>query len=161
MELLLPKFGLFFWTLVIFLVLLFLLKKYAWQPILNALEAREARIENALQKAEQAQKEYERLQKERDQLLAEARQHRDEILKEARSMKHQILEEARQKAIIEQKQLLEEAQRRIESEKQEALAALKKEVGVLAVNMAEKILRTQLKDREAQIAYIQRLISQN
>ncbi len=161
MELLLPKFGLFFWTLVIFLVLLFLLKKLAWRPILNALAAREERIAAALQKADEARREYERLQKEREAIMAEARAERDALLKEARMLKDRLLEEAQQKAVEKQKQILDEARRQIENERLNALTALKKEVGSLAVEMAEKILREELKEREAKIAHIQRLIEQN
>src|ERR1700753_4037504 len=120
MELLKPELGLIFWTALIFIVVLFLLPKSAWKPILKALDDREKTIDDALKTAERTKEEMAKLNAEHEKLLNEARQERSQILKEAKDMKDAIINEARDKAKVEGSKLIEEAKREIENQKMAA-----------------------------------------
>jgi F-type H+-transporting ATPase subunit b len=153
MELVLPQFGLFFWTLVLFLIIFFTLKKFAWKPILNSIKEREDTIVNALKSAETARAEMANLKSENEKLLQEARIERDKLLKEARSMKEQIITVGKEQAAIEAAKILETAKRQIESERRATLVELKNQVGQLSVDLAEKILKRKLEDEAQQLSF--------
>ena len=159
MELLTPGLGLIFWQLVGFLVLLFILGKFAWRPILGALNERESSIEEALAAAEKAKAEMAQLKSENEQLLAEARKERETMLKEATAAANKIREEAREEASKESTRIVEDARASIETQKQAALAEVKQQVADLSLTIAERILREKLDDSEKQKSYVATLIN--
>ena len=159
MELLTPGLGLIFWQLVGFLVLLFILGKFAWKPILGALSERESSIEDALAAAEKAKAEMAQLKSENEQLLAEARKEREKMLKDATDTANQLREEAREQASQEASRIVEDARASIEVQKQAALAEVKHQVANLSLTIAEKILREKLDDSEKQKDYVATLIN--
>lgn len=146
--------SLLFWNTLIFLILLFLLAKYAWKPIMNAVKQREDSINKALEAAEEAQKQMANLKADNERLLAEARAERDVILKEARDVKDKIVTEAKEEAQREGEKLIKQAQQAIDSEKKVALAQLKDQVAVLSVEMAQKVMMSELSDEKKQTALI-------
>ena len=158
MELLTPGLGLIFWQLVGFLALLFILGKFAWRPILEALNERESSIEDALAAAEKAKAEMAQLKSENEQLLAEARKEREMMLKEANAVATKIREEAREEASKESARIVEDARASIEIQKQAALAEVKHQVADLSLTIAEKILREKLDDSQKQKDYVATLI---
>lgn len=159
MELLSPGLGLIFWQLVAFLVLLFVLGKFAWRPILGALHERESSIEEALATAEKAKAEMAQLKSENEQLLAEARKEREKMLKDATETANKLREEAREQASQESARIVEDARLSIETQKQAALAEVKHQVAELSLTIAEKILREKLDNNEKQKDYVATLIS--
>ncbi|HMR47040.1 MAG TPA: F0F1 ATP synthase subunit B [Bacteroidia bacterium] len=158
MELLKPAFGLTFWMVLGFLIVLFLLTKFAWKPILNALNERDKSIEDALNAAIKAKDEMANLKADNEKLLAEARQERDKILKEARVTKDNIINEARDKATAEADRLLTLAREGIHNEKMAAITDLKNQVALLSVEIAEKIMKQQLADDGKQKALVADLL---
>ncbi|RAK64043.1 F0F1 ATP synthase subunit B [Hymenobacter edaphi] len=145
-----PSFGLLFWQLAIFVILLLILRAFAWKPILAALSEREESIEGALRQADQAKLEMQALKADNDKLLAEARMERDRILKEAGAMSNQLIETAKQKATDEGARLIMQAREAIQNEKQAALAEVKNTAAQLSIDIAERILRRELTDATAQ-----------
>lgn len=145
-----PDPGLFIWASVSFLVLFFLLSKFAWKPITAALLERERSIEDALSKAEMAKEEMAKLTSENEALLKQARIERDEILKEAKELKNQIVLDAKVSAQAEGAKMIEKAKQEITSQKNAALAEVKNQVSTLSLEIAEKILRKQFKDQTKQ-----------
>ncbi len=158
MELLTPGLGLIFWQLVGFLVLLVILKKFAWKPILESLNERETSIEQALLAADKAKDEMAQLKNENEQLLAAARKEREQMLKDATAAANKMREEAREQASEESARIVEDARASIEVQKQAALAEVKQQVADMSIVIAEKILREQLNDSEKQKTYVNRLI---
>lgn len=158
MELVTPSFGLVFWTLISFLILLFLLKRLAWKPVLSAIHDRERSIEDALNKAELAREEMTRLSNENEQLLKAARAERDQILKEAKELKDQIVAEAKTAAQAEGAKMIEKAKIEINNQKVAALDEVKNQVADLSLDIAEKILRHQFSDKKAQDALVDDLL---
>jgi F-type H+-transporting ATPase subunit b len=154
MELVKPDFGLFFWMVLSFTILLFLLKKFAWKPILESLKERETSIEKALKAAEEAKKEVENIKSENDKILKEALLERDKILKEAHDTKNKIIEEAKGQAKEEAAKILQNAREEIEHEKNMMLAEMKNLVVDISVTIAEKVLSKQLDDKQQQEKYI-------
>lgn len=150
MGLVTPDFGLLFWMMLTFLVVLFLLKKFAWKPILGSLKEREDSIENALRLADKAKEEMARLQADNEKIVSEARQERDEMLREAREIKQQMLDDAKEKAGVEAEKMIESAKQVIESEKLAAVEDMKKSIATMSIQIAEKILRQQLVDSKQQ-----------
>ena len=150
MELVQPALGLIFWMLVSFLIVLFILGKFAWKPILNALKERETSIEDALKSADKAREAMENLKSDNEKLLAEARAERERMLREARDTKDAIINEAKGKAAAEANRLLQMAREAINNEKMAAITELKNQVANLSIEIAEKILREQLKDASKQ-----------
>ncbi len=150
MDLISPSSGLIFWQLFGFLALLFILIKFAWKPMLAALEERESSIENALKSAELARNEMANLKAENEKLLAEARLERDAILAKAQEASNKMIEEAKEEAGKQGAQLIENAKAVIETEKKAALAEVKTQVAVLTLEVAEKLLRKNLSDDKAQ-----------
>ncbi len=150
MELVTPDWGLVFWTTISFFILLILLARFAWKPIMSAINDRERTIEDALLKAEAAKEEMARLTSENESLLKQARAERDLILKEARQMKDQIINEAKDAANVEGTRMIERAKTEINNQKAIALADVKNQVAVLSVDIAEKILRKQFENQREQ-----------
>ena len=157
MELLTPGIGLIFWNTLIFLLVLFLLRKYAWKPILKALDDREETIDNSLKTAERTKEEMVNLKSEHESLLQQARQERLAILGEANKVKEQIIAEAREKASAEAEKIMEETRRDIENRKMEAIINIKNQIGSMVVDVAEKVLRRELSNKQEQEGYIRRL----
>ena len=158
MDLVTPSIGLVFWTLVSFLILLVLLKKLAWKPMLSAIHERERSIEDALNKADLAREEMSRLSNENEILMKQARIERDEILKEAKELKDQILVEAKNQAQIEGAKLIEKAKIEINNQKVAALDEVKNQVASLSIEIAEKVLRKQFDDQKTQNALVSDLL---
>ena len=154
MQLVTPAIGLVFWMLVTFSILLVILKKFAWKPILESIKNREESINDALNQAENARGEMARLQGENEQLLADARQERDAMLKEAKEMKEKIVGEAKSLADEEAKKMIARAQDEITKQKSAAMEELKKEIAFFSVQIAEKLVADKLENNEAQQALI-------
>jgi F-type H+-transporting ATPase subunit b len=155
-----PDPGLFIWSTVAFLILFFLLSKFAWKPIVKALDERERSIEDALSKAEMAKAEMAKLISENEDLLKEARLERDSILKEAKEIKDQIINDAKDQAKTEGAKLIEKAQDEITNQKLAAMAEIKNQVSSLSLAIAEKVLRKQLEDQDKQQALVNDLLKE-
>ena len=147
--------GLFFWQTLLFVVLVIFLKKYAWKPILSAVEDREEGIKNALASAEKAKAEMESLNADNERVLLEAKQERDKLLKEARETKDSIIKEAKEKANAEADRLMSSAKEQIANEKMKAITELKNTVASLSIDIAEKVLKSELKDKSSQEKFIE------
>jgi F-type H+-transporting ATPase subunit b len=162
MEKLINEFsiGLFFWQLVLFIALVLLLRKFAWKPILDAVEKREEGIKNALDSAEKAKLEMENLQADNQKLLKEARAEREEMLKEARDIKNKMIEDAKAEANESASKLIAQAQASIESEKKAAIAELKSQVANLSVEIAEKVVRTELSNKDKQLKLVETMLDE-
>jgi len=157
MDLILPDLGLLFWTGIVFCLLMFLLAKFAWKPILNAVNAREQKISEALDLAVKTQAEMKALKAENDQILKEARAERDNILKEAKEAANTMIEDAKSKSKVEAQKIVEAARLNINSEKAAAIAEIKTHVATLAVEIAEKVVRGELASDEKQKALAEKL----
>jgi F-type H+-transporting ATPase subunit b len=158
MELVQPSIGLMFWMSVSFLIILFLLKKFAWGPILEMIHEREESIENALASAAKAKEEMLALQSDNERILNEARAERDNLLKEAREIKDGIIADAKTAATAEGERLLVAARANIQNEKNAAIADLKSQVALLSIEIAEKILKSELSSDEKQKAVVSNLL---
>ncbi|MFU2093204.1 F0F1 ATP synthase subunit B [Ornithobacterium rhinotracheale] len=152
--------GVFFWITLLFLILIFVLKKFAWKPILTAIEERENGIEEALLQAEKAREEMKALKAENEQIMQQALEERDAMLKEAKAMKEREVEAAREIAEIEADKIIEAARRTIESEKNLAIAEVKNQVASLSLEVAEKVLRDNLKSEDQQKNLVDKLINE-
>lgn len=152
--------GFVVWAAIAFLLLLILLKKFAWSPILDALNERERCIEDALESAQKAKEEMLRLTSENESLLKQARAERDQILKDAKELKDQIIAEAKTSAQTEGAKMLEKAQQEINSQKTLALTQIKGQVAELSIEIAEKVLRHQLEDKSKQEALVSDLLKE-
>ncbi len=150
MRLVTPDIGTIFWMLLMFIIVLTILKKFAWKPILNALRNRENSIEESLRSAEKAKKEMEKLQADNQKIMAEARKERDKMLKETKKTSEMILNEAKNKAGEESKKIIQSARVQIENEKDAAIAEIRNQVADLSVEIAEKILQEKLKNDKVQ-----------
>ncbi|MFL2565495.1 MAG: F0F1 ATP synthase subunit B [Parvicellaceae bacterium] len=150
MQLVTPAIGLMFWTVVIFMLLLILLKKFAWKPILKAVDDRNSSINEALASAEKAKSEMEQLSADNDKILNEAHNQRDSIIKEARDIKIKTIADAKNKASIEAEKIIISAKEQIKNEKMKAMTELKNEIADISIQMAEKIIKTELKDAKSQ-----------
>ncbi|WP_118976888.1 F0F1 ATP synthase subunit B [Taibaiella koreensis] len=157
MDLLIPDLGLFFWTLLAFLVVLFILRKFAWGPIVKALQERESGIADSIAAAEKVKAEMKEMQSQNESLLIQAREERTQMLKEAKETKDRIINEAKEQAKTEANKILEDTRLQIERQKMAAMTEVKNEIGNLAVEVAEKILRKQLAGQEAQQGFVQML----
>jgi F-type H+-transporting ATPase subunit b len=158
MELVTPEIGLVFWTTISFLILLVLLRKFAWKPILGAVTERENTIERALLQAEAAKEEMARLTNENENLLKQARAERDAILSEATKVKNQIISEAKDAAQKEGARQIEMARVEINNQKAIAMADIKNQVASLSLDIAEKILRKQFEDQKKQDELVKELL---
>lgn len=158
MELIKPGIGLLFWMLLTFSLLLYILRKFAWKPILSALQNRENSIRNALSSAEKTREEMARLKADNQQLMDEARKERDKLMAEAREMKEHILEEARQRSAEEGKRMIDNARSQIVQEKAAAMDEIRSMVAGYSVEIAEKLLRQKLEKDKDQQALIEEYI---
>jgi len=146
MELVSPGIGLIFWMTLAFLLLLLILGKFVWPPIMRALHEREVAIEQSLHQAEVARREMEELQFTNEKLLKEAKEERDALLRDARKVREKLIDDAREKASLEAERILESARERIENEKMAAITDLKNQVANLSVEIAEKLIAQELSD---------------
>lgn len=162
MEKLINEFsiGLFFWQLVLFVGLVLLLRKFAWKPILEAIEARESGIEDALKSAEKAKLEMQNLNADNERLLKEARAERETMLKEARDIKNKMIEDAKAEAQEQANKMIAQAQAAIESEKTAAMAELKNHVANLSLDIAEKVVRTELSNKDKQLQLVETMLTE-
>jgi F-type H+-transporting ATPase subunit b len=158
MELLVPEFGLVIYQTIAFLLLMFILSKFAWKPILAAIKEREQSIDEALNKAELAKQEMSRLTAQNEELMKTAREERDLMLKEAKTLKDNIVNEAKTQAQTEGAKLIEKAKIEIENQKKAALYELKSQVSSLSLDIAERVLREQLKDKATQEELVANLL---
>jgi F-type H+-transporting ATPase subunit b len=152
--------GLFFWQAVLFIALIFLLKKFAWKPILDSVNSREEGIKNALDSAEKAKLEMQNLQADNEKLLKEARLEREAMLKEAREMKAKMIEDAKTDAKEEANKLVAAAQASIETEKKAAIAELKTQVASLSIEIAEKVVREELSNKDKQMKLVESMLGE-
>ena len=150
MELVTPEIGLIFWTTVVFSLLLIVLKKYAWKPILNAVDERNKSIEEALRAADKAKEEMLSLNADNERILMEAKKERDILLKEGREIKDSIIAEAKDKAKGDAEKILTTAKEQIINEKMKAITELKNQVATLSIEIAEKVLKSELQDLNKQ-----------
>jgi len=160
MGLVMPDFGLFFWMLISFSILLYILKRFAWGPILSALSDRERSIEEALKAAENAKEEMLNLQSGNEKILKKAILEREKIVKEARELKDSIINEARHEASLEANKVMEHAKAAIERERAAAVSEIKNLIANFSVDIAEKILKEKLADDNRQKELIQNYIDQ-
>ena len=157
MNLLTPDHGLLFWTLLSFLVVFFILAKYAWPAIVKGLKDRERSIADSLATAEKVRAEMAQLQSENEALLAKAREERALMLKEARDTKDRIVNEAKEQAKTEANKIMVEAQAAIQAQKMAAITDVKNQIGTLVIDVAEKVLRRELSNKGEQENYIKQL----
>ena len=160
MEKLIEEFsiGLFFWQTIIFVILIFMLKKFAWSPILKAVNDREQGIKDALDSAEAAKKEMQSLQADNEKIMKEARAERDSLLKEARDLKNSMISQAKDEAKSEAQKIIESANEAILNEKNAAVSDIKKQVASLSIEIAEKLLKEKLSDDNKQMKIVEDLI---
>ena len=152
------SYGLFFWQAIILVILIVLLAKFAWKPILAALAAREEGISNALLAAENAKKDMQNLKADNEKLLAEARAERDAMIKEAREIKEKMIADAKSEAQAQGEKMIEAAKASIESEKNAAMAELKNQVSSLSLEIAETLLKEELSNKEAQTKLVEKML---
>lgn len=157
MELLLPSVGLLFWTLVAFLIVFFILKKFAWKPILSSLKERETSIADAIASADKMKAEMAQMKSENEALLTQAREERAQLIKEAKATADKMLSDAKEKARAEYDRIVADAQSAIQQQKMAVLTDVKNKVGNLVIDVAEKVLRRELSDKAGQESYIQQL----
>lgn len=160
MELVTPGLGLLFWQVVTFAILLFVLTKFAWKPIMSALKEREESIENALEAAKKAKDEMAKLTADNEKLLTEARGERDRILREATATANSIVNEAKDKASAEGDRIITQAKAAIEIEKKAAITEIQNQVASLSLQVAEKILRKELSSDAAQNELLGKMIKE-
>ena len=156
MDLVMPGIGLLFWMTLTFSILLFLLKKFAWKPIMESLKEREQDISSSLAMAKQTKAEMKQLQADNEKLLVMARQERDVILNEAKTTKDQIINEAKDRAQVEADRIVESARVNIENEKRAALTEIKTQVAELSIEIAEKVLKAELSNKTEQSKLVEK-----
>ncbi|MDM9629928.1 F0F1 ATP synthase subunit B [Robiginitalea aurantiaca] len=162
MEKLINEFsiGLFFWQIILFVLLLLLLRKFAWKPILRAVSEREEGIKDALAAAENAKKEMQNVSADNERLLQEARAEREAMIKEAREIKEKMVADAKAQAQEEGDKIIKQAQLSIEGEKKAAIADIKNQVATLSVEIAEKVLQDQLQNKDKQLKLVDQLVEE-
>jgi F-type H+-transporting ATPase subunit b len=160
MELLTPDFGLLFWNVLVFLLVLFILSKFAWKPLLAALNEREQTIEQALKSAENAKLEMQKLSADNEKLLVEARAKREEMLRDATKAASEIISKAREEAAVKANADLEAARQTILAEKGAAIAEIKNLVADLSVSLASTLVKKELSSDAAQKELVEKMLSQ-
>jgi len=158
MDLVTPGIGMIFWSTLFFLILLFILGRFAWPAILAAVYARNESIRKALDAADKAREEMAQLQADNEKILAEAKSERDAMMKEARDVKDNIINEAKEKASLEASKLLKNAKEEIQNEKRAAISEMKQQMAILSIDIAEKIIRSKLRDDKAQKDLVNKLV---
>jgi len=154
------SFGLFFWVAIIFVILIVLMRKFAWKPILEALNAREEGISNALEAAANAKKELEALNADNERILKEARAERDTMLKDAREIKEKILADAKEEATEQSDIIISNAKEAIAIEKQAALAELKSQIAGISISIAKKVINSELASEETQLELVEKSLKE-
>lgn len=152
------QFGLFFWQVLLFVGLIIVLKAVAWKPILKSVNDREQGIRDALASAEAARKEMQNLQADNQRILQEARAERDAMIKDAREIKEKMIADAKAEAQLQGQKMIEQAKATITSEKNAAMAELKNQVSGLSLEIAEKLLKNELSNRETQTALVEKML---
>jgi F-type H+-transporting ATPase subunit b len=160
MDLITPGLGLVFWTVITFVILLLILRKFAWKPILGAVSDREDGIKDALAAADKARKEMENLHADNERILQEARAERELMLKDARDMKNKIVTDAKDEAQLQANKMIAQAQAAIQSEKKAAMAELKSHVAGLSIEIAEKVVRAELSNKDKQLKLIEDMLGE-
>lgn len=160
MSLLTPHLGFFVWTLVAFIIVLLLLRKFAWKPILKSLNERESNIASSIAAAEKVRAEMSQMKSENEALLAKAREERTQMLKEARETRDKIISEAKEQSKVEASKILAEAQAAINVQKMAALTDVKNQVGKLVIEISEKVLRKELGSIASQEAHIREMVDE-
>jgi F-type H+-transporting ATPase subunit b len=158
MELVNPGIGLIFWMTLAFGIMLYILGRFAWKPILKSLREREESIDEALHQADKARQEMLELKFSNEQLLADAKEERDALLRQAREIKEKLINEARDKASAEANRIIEGARETIENDKKAAIVDLKNQIARLSIEIAEKVLQRELDNKEKQNEYADALI---
>lgn len=161
MELLTPSIGLLFWQIVAFAGLFFLLRSFAWKPILSSLKEREDNIQSALDLAEKTRAEMASLKADNEKLLAEARSEREAILRGAKETADKMVADSRDKAEVEGRRILEQARESMQNERQALVTQMRKEVVTLSLDIAEKVLRKELGDKTAQEKLVTDLVAKS
>jgi F-type H+-transporting ATPase subunit b len=159
MNLIIPSEGLMFWTALVFIILLVLLKKFAWKPILGAVHTRENNIQKALEAAVEAESRMQKLVSENEKLLAAARDERDQILRDAKAAKEEIVSGAKDQANLEASKILEEARQQIALEKNKAITEIKNQIAGLSIEIAERILKSELSEKSKQDALVSNVVN--
>lgn len=154
------SFGLFFWQALILLVLITLMVKFAWKPIMESITAREEGIKDAIAAAENAKKEMQNLQADNERILKEARIERDALLKEARELREKMIADAKEDAQNQGQRLIEQAKAIIEGEKNAALLELKSQVSAISLEIAEKLIKQELSTKDAQVKLVDQLLGE-
>ena len=154
-----PGIGLLFWMTLTFLILLFLLAKFAWKPIMAAINEREVTIVDSLNQAKLAKQEVENLKAENEIIIREAKVERDQILKEARDIRDRIVGEAKDLAKAEGDKMINSARQTIQAERSAAVSDIKNQIGALSVNIAESILKQKLDNDSAQDALVANILN--
>lgn len=157
-DLLMPHTGTVIWMTLSFLTVFFLLKKFAWKPILSALKQREESIDSALLSAESMKNEMAKLKADNEKILSEARLERDKIVKEARNLKDSMINDAKQQATVEADKIIEAARATIKAEKDSAIQELKEQAALFSIQIAEKLLKEKLVSESEQKALIEKLL---
>jgi F-type H+-transporting ATPase subunit b len=157
MDLVTPGIGMIFWSTLFFLILLFILGKFAWPAIRGAVNARNESIRKALEAADKARKEMAQLQADNEKILAEAKAERDNLMKEAKDIKEKIIAEAKDKAAAESSKMIKHAKEAIQNEKVTAIAEMKKQMALLSVEIAEKVLKSKLSSDKEQVELARKL----
>ncbi|CAL2079996.1 F0F1 ATP synthase subunit B [Tenacibaculum sp. 190524A02b] len=152
--------GLFIMQAIILLILIALMAKFAWKPILNALNEREEGIQNALDQAENARKEMQNLQADNERLIKEAREERDAMMKEAREIKDKIIADAKQEAEEQTSTMINNAKATIKQEQQAAIAELKKKVADLSIDIAQTVVRKELASQDDQLKLVEGMLEE-
>ena len=160
MDLIKPEIGLIFWTALTFAILLYVLRRFAWKPILGAVSDREKGITDALAAADKARAEMENLTADNERILKEARVERETMMKEARDLKTKILADAEDEAKARAEKLIANAQAAIDAERKSAIADFKSQVAALSVDIAEKVVKNELSDKDKQLKLVDDMIGQ-
>lgn len=158
MDLLTPDIGLLFWTFISFAILFFILKKFAWKPIVKTVNDRENSIREALASADAAKREMQNLTADNEKLLKEARVERDAMMKEARELKTKLIADAKEEAKVEGAKMIANAQAAIQSEKKAAIADIKNQVASLSIEIAEKVVTEELSNKDKQLKLVSDLL---
>ena len=153
-----PDYGTIFWMLIIFGITLYILKKFAWKPILKALKDRETSIANALASATKAREEVKGLKADHEKIIAEARREKEVILKEAKEVKDKMLADAKSQASQEGQKIVEAARQQIQAEKKAAINEMKQQITELSIDVAEKIIKKEFKDKKTQESMVEDLL---
>lgn len=160
MDLVTPGLGLVFWTGITFLILLWILRKFAWKPILGAVSEREDSIKTALAEADKARQEMQDISADNERILKEARIERDMMLKEAREIKNNLIEDAKEEAKSQANKFMEQAKSTIQSEKIAAIADIKNQVAELSMNIAEKVVKDELSNKDKQLKLVDQMLKE-